>query len=84
MDFFPPSLLGNLKRALQSDELKREDDLNDVTEQLTRIFECDSLDLVELVTIVEERDRSPRTVGELLRLLEKGDTDDSATPTTRT
>jgi hypothetical protein len=76
MDLFPRTLRWNLKRALDSGELKPEDDLDDVSDQLTQIFQCDSLDVVELVMTVEETGRSPRTVGELLTLLESGDADD--------
>jgi len=50
---------------------------------LTQIFQCDSLDLVELVTTVEETGKSPRTVGELLRLLERGGADDVSAANTK-
>jgi hypothetical protein len=83
MDVFPRTLRWNLKRALDSGELKPEDDLDDVTDRLTQIFQCDSLDLVELVTTVEETGKSPRTVGELLRLLERGGADDVSAANTK-
>jgi hypothetical protein len=83
MDLFPRTLRWNLKRALDAGELKPEDKLDDVTDQLTQIFKCDSLDLVELVMTVAETGRSPRTVGELLTLLERGSADDDPTATTK-
>jgi hypothetical protein len=83
MDLFPRTLRWNLKRALDSGELNPEDDLDDVTDRLTQIFQCDSLDLVELVTTVEETGKSPRTVGELLRLLERGGADDVSAANTK-
>jgi hypothetical protein len=83
MDVFPRTLRWNLKRALDSGELKPEDDLDDVTDRLTQSFRCDSLDLVELVTTVEETGKSPRTVGELLRLLERGGADDVSAANTK-
>jgi hypothetical protein len=83
MDLFPRTLRWNLKRALDSGELKPEDDLDDVTDRLTQSFRCDSLDLVELVTTVEETGKSPRTVGELLRLLERGGADDVSAANTK-
>ena len=83
MDLFPRTLRWNLKRALDSGELKPEDDLDDVSDQLTQSFRCDSLDLVELVTTVEETGKSPRTVGELLRLLERGGADDVSAANTK-
>ena len=83
MDLFPRTLCWNLKRALDSGELKPDDDLDDVTDQLTQVFQCDSLDLVELVLTVEETGRSPRTVGELLTLLERGGADDVSTANTK-
>jgi acyl carrier protein len=84
MDLFPREFRWNLKRALDSGELKPDDKLDDVTDQLTEIFQCDSLDLVELVMAVEERGRSIRTVGELLRSLDNnGDDDTSASFTKR-
>jgi hypothetical protein len=83
MDLFPRTLRSNLKRALDSRELKPEDALDDVTDRLTQIFRCDSLDLVELVTTVEETGKSPRTVGELLRLLERGGADDVSAANTK-
>jgi hypothetical protein len=83
MDLFPRTLRSNLKRALDSGELKPEDDLDDVTDQLTQIFRCDSLDLVELVMTVEKTGRSPRTVGELLTLLERGGADDVSAANTK-
>jgi acyl carrier protein len=83
MDLFPRTLRWNLKRALDSGELKPEDDLDDVTDQLTQIFQCDSLDLVELVMTMEETSRSLRTVGELLALLERGGADDVPTANTK-
>jgi hypothetical protein len=84
MDLFPRTLRWNLKRALDSGKLKPEDDLDDVTDQLTQIFECDSLDLVELVMTVEETGRSPRTVGELLTLIERSGADDGSNVNTKT
>jgi hypothetical protein len=83
MDLFPRTLRWNLKRALDSGELNPEDDLDDVTDRLTQSFRCDSLDLVELVTTVEETGKSPRTVGELLRLLERGGADDVSAANTK-
>jgi hypothetical protein len=56
-------------------ELKPDDKLDDVTDQLTQIFQCDSLDLVELVMAEKERGRSIRTVGELLRSLDNNGED---------
>ncbi len=77
MDLFPRNLLWNLKRALSSGELKLEDDLDGAAVELSRIFQCDSLDLVELIMTVEEKGRTPKTVGELLKVLESKGTDDS-------
>jgi acyl carrier protein len=80
MDIFPRSLRGNLKRAIKSGRLKREDDLEAVGEQLSDIFQCDSLDLVELAMIIEEHGgKSAKTVGELIDLIEKDGPDDTAT-----
>jgi hypothetical protein len=83
MDLFPRSLRWNLTRALDAGELKPEDNLDDVADQLTQIFKCDSLDLVELVMTVEETGRTPRTVGELLTLLESGSADDASAANTK-
>ncbi len=83
MDLFPRTLRSNLKRALDSGEVKPEDALDDVTDQLTQIFRCDSLDLVELVMTVEKTGRSPRTVSELLTLLERGGADDVSAAKTK-
>jgi hypothetical protein len=59
-------------------ELKPDDRLDDLTDQLTQIFQCDSLDFVELVMAEEERGRSIRTVGELLRSLDNNGKDDTS------
>jgi hypothetical protein len=83
MDLFPRTLGWNLERALDAGELKSEDNLDDVADQLTQIFKCDSLDLVELVMTVEQTRRSPRTVGELLTLLEWGSANDSSAASTK-
>lgn len=81
MDIFPRSLRGNLKNAIKSGRLRREDYLEAVGEQLSDIFQCDSLDLVELAMIIEEQNgKSPRTVGELLDLIEKAGPNDAAPP----
>jgi len=84
MDLVPREFRWNLKRALDSGDLKPDDKLDDVTDQLTQIFQCDSLDLVELVMAAEEGGRSIRTVGELLRSLDNNGEDDmSSSPTKR-
>jgi acyl carrier protein len=72
MDIFPRSLRENLRRAVRSGDLKREDNLEAVGEQLSDIFQCDSLDLVELVMAIEEqKEKSPTTVGDLMDLIEE-------------
>jgi hypothetical protein len=83
MDLFPRTLRWNLKRALDAGELKPDDKLDDLTEQLSQIFKCDSLNLVELVMTVEETGRSPRTVGELLTQLERGSADGASAANTK-
>src|SRR5271168_5038213 len=81
MDIFPRSLRENLRRAVTSGDLKREDNLEAVGEQLSDIFQCDSLDLVELVMAIEEqKGKSPTTVGDLMDLIEKNGPDDTAGP----
>jgi acyl carrier protein len=59
MDIFPRSLRENLRRAINSGALKREDNLEAVGEQLSDIFQYDSLDFVELVMAKEETLRRP-------------------------
>jgi hypothetical protein len=83
MDLFPLEFRWNLKRALDTGEFKPDDKLDDVTDQWTRIFQCDSLDLVELFAAVEERGRSIRTMGELLRSLDHNGEDDRSTSFTK-
>jgi hypothetical protein len=81
MDIFPRSLRKNLTRAIESGALKRQDDLEAVEEQLSDIFQCDSLDLVELAMAIEENNgKSPKTAGELMDLIEKDGPDDTAAP----
>ena len=81
MDIFPRSLREDLRRAVTSGDLKREDNLEAVGEQLSDIFQCDSLDLVELVMAIEEqKEKSPTTVGDLMDLIEKDGPDDTAAP----
>jgi acyl carrier protein len=72
-----------LKRALDSGELKQEDKLDDVTDQLTQIFQCDSLDLVEIVMAAEEKGGRIRTVGELFRSLDNNGEDDTLSISTK-
>jgi len=83
VDLFPRTLLWNLRRPLASGELKLEDDLDGVAVELSNIFHRDSLDLVELVMTVEEKGRTPKTVGELLKLLESQGKDDSPSQSLR-
>jgi acyl carrier protein len=81
MDIFPRSLRENLRRAVRSGDLKREDNLEAVGEQLSDIFQCDSLDLVELVMAIEEqKEKSPTTVGDLMDLIERDGPDETAAP----
>jgi len=81
MELFPGTLAGNLKRAIKSGAVKREDDLEQVTDRLPEIFQCDSLSLVEVAMIVEERGQLPKTVGELLDLIDGAEPDDSVSRT---
>ena len=83
MDLFPRDFRWNLKRALDSGEPKPEEKRDDVTDQMTQILHCDSLDLVELIMPVEERGRSIRTVGELLRSLDTNGGDDTSASSTK-
>jgi len=83
MELFPRDFRWNLKRALDSGELKPEGKLDDVTDQLTQIFQRDSLDLVEIVMAAEEKGRSIRTVGELLRTLDNNGEDDTLSSSTK-
>jgi hypothetical protein len=83
MDLFPREFRWNLKRALDSGELKQEDKLDDVADQLTQIFQCDSLDLVEIVMAAEEKGGRIRTVGELLRSLDSYGEDDMPSSTAK-
>jgi hypothetical protein len=83
MDLVPREFRWNLKRALDSGQLRPDDKLDNVTDQLTQIFECDSLDLVELVMAAEAGHGNIRTVGELLRSLDNSDDDTSASVTKR-
>jgi hypothetical protein len=83
MDLVPRDFLWNLKRTIDSGELKPEDKLDDVTDQLTQIFQCDSLDLVELVMAAEERGGRITTVGELLKALDRDGEDDTWSVSTK-
>ena len=83
MDLFPRGLRWNLKRALDSGEPEPEDKWDAVTDQLTQILHCDSLDLVELVMAAEERGRSIRTVGQLPRSLDNNGGDDASASSTK-
>jgi acyl carrier protein len=87
MNHLPRSLHWKLNRAIESGELKRQDDLDEAGDKLTEIFQCDSLDLVELIMGIEEqKDRRAKTVGDLidlLNLLKNDSSDDVSSPTSR-
>jgi acyl carrier protein len=70
MELFTHGLRWNLLRAIESGEVKPQDDLGAAGDKLTEIFRCDSLDLVELVMRIEEQKHSrAKTVGDLIALL---------------
>jgi hypothetical protein len=84
MDIFPKGLLGNLRRAIKAGELRREDTLDTVGDKLTAVFHCDSLDLVELTMKLEEKpERLPKTVGDLIDLIEHRGPDKTSSPIAR-
>jgi hypothetical protein len=84
MDIFPRDLREDLKRAIESGALRREDELESVADKLSEIFHSDSVDLVELCMALEEqRGRFPKTVGELIDLLESDGPDDLVSPAAR-
>jgi acyl carrier protein len=85
MDIFPRELREDLRRAVESGALRRVDDLESVADKLTDIFQCDSLDLIELCMALEKQKKSivPKTVGELIDLLESDGPDDLFSPVAR-
>jgi len=84
MDIFPRSFLGNLRPAVESGLLRREDNLETVSDKLEDAFECDSLDLVEISMMIEEKaHRIPETVGDLIDLLEGHGPDNASSPIAR-
>ena len=84
MDLFPRSLHSNLRRAIESGELKREDDLDAAEDKLTEVFQCDSLDLVELIMGIEEgKHKKSRTIGDRIDLLEDEKSDGVASSAPR-
>jgi hypothetical protein len=71
MDLFPRSLRRRLSRAIESGEFKRQDTLDQAGGKLTEVFQCDSLDLIEVIVGIEEgKHRKPRTIGDLIDLRE--------------
>lgn len=84
MDLFPRSLRRHLSRAMESGELKRQDTLEQAAGKLTEVFQCDSLDLMELIMGIEEgKHRKPRTIGDLIDLLENEKSGDVASQAPR-
>jgi hypothetical protein len=59
MELFPRGLRGNLRPSLDSRELNRDGKLDELARKLTEIFQCDSLDLVELTN--DDRRKRPKT-----------------------
>ena len=78
MELFTHGLRWNLLRAIESGEVKPQDDLDAASHKLTEIFRCDSLELVELVMWIEEQKHSrAKTVGDSIELLGRLENDTS-------
>jgi hypothetical protein len=62
-----------LRSALLSGALSRADRLDECADTLTEILGIDSLDLVELIMAVEEKNVKIKTVGDLMRFLDENE-----------
>lgn len=66
MELFPGNLRENLKQAVASGALRREDLLETLEDEMSN-FECDYMDIVEIAMELEERTgKYPGTIGELM------------------
>jgi acyl carrier protein len=67
MDSKLPNPRRKLAFAIASGKLDRSDTLDDRTHALAQLFDCDSLDLVELIMALEKRSKGRiQTLGDLL------------------
>ena len=72
----PSQILFRLRQAILIGKLAPQDTLAQTGQKLMEIFECDSLDLVELEMALEEKNIRPVAVGEVLNLFEDMDPKD--------